>query len=858
MSFDLPEGKAIETLRKAALQGEIQILFSDSVVDGVMTKAIRGQYAPREALVLMLKGTGLGIAQANTNGAYAITLAENENEVSGSNDITTTTQSYSENKIETEMNAKKNNWLKTLAAALTIGIVGGPGWVAAQEDAEDTYTLNAFEVESTSDVGYRARDSLSGTRVSMDLFDIPQSISIVTEELMKDFNLFDTDEAARVDASVSKRGFFANQFVVRGFVSGNTRKNGLEIDTQSFLDRVNVSRIEVVKGPAAVLYGVGSPGGVVNVISKQPLPVKQGSVRSSIGDGSFYRAELDWNSPLNEEGTFLGRVTAAWGSFDSSLEFGDRETISINPSFSWLITPNTKLTYIFEYQYSPDQVFTNERLPVRRALVPTPTATDPDSMSLGAVAFVTGFPQGNRLNIAGPDAVRTDSIRYNYANLVHSFSDDLTLRLNGVYMDYDQARITQFTAFCDEATDEACVDSLIPIQSHFVDRPATTKNFQADLLWDYSLSDDKVNGQIILGWRYDWNKQHRSIWRGRAGTNIFGDPVPGRGRVSFSNPTRETYDLRPFPELWIPWVTEDTSSEDAAQWVIGTAQFLDDRLVFMGGWRRDQTQNSTFFREDNRPFGGRPGADTTSGKSDALNNYQYGITYDITPQVTGYVSFTESGQLNDRFPDNPQQGEGWEAGIRWDVNEGRFGGAVNIFDMKLKDIQRFNPLSSFDPSIPDFALSGSEGNDGIEIELWLQLTDGFRLMANFIDQNPVVLSSDEAPYLEGQTIENAFENEFNLFARYEFSEGPATGLFVKAGVQYRSDVRPYGGNATLWRLVNDSYTLFDFGAGYSWEENGREKWRFEVDIKNATDETYFDWQRYGELRRVIGTLSCFW
>ena len=402
------------------------------------------------------------------------------------------------------------------------------------------------------------------------------------------------------------------------------------------------------------------------------------------------------------------------------------------------------------------------------------------------------------------------------------------------------------------------MDSLIPIQSHFVDRPATTKNFQADLLWDYGLADDEVNGRIVLGYRYDWNKQHRDIWRGRAGTNIFGDPVPGRGSVSFKNPTPETYDLRPFPELWIPWVIEDTSSEDSALWVIGTAQMLDDRLVFMGGWRRDQTEKSTFFREDNRPFGGRPGADRTSGASEPLENYQLGITYDFTSQVTGYLSFTESGQLNGRFPDNPQQGEGWEAGIRWDLREGRFGGAINIFDMELVDIQRFNPLSSFDPSIPDFALSGKEGNDGFEVEIWLQLTDEFKLLANFIDQNPVVLSSAEAPYLEGQTIENAFENELNLFARYEFLEGPATGLFIKAGIQDRSDVRPYGGNASLWRVVNDGYTLIDFGAGYSWKKDGREQWRFEVDIKNATDETYIDWQRFGELRRIIGTLSYFW
>ena len=110
-NFDLPQGKAIETLRNAALQGEIQILFSDSVVDGVMTKAVRGDHTPREALELMLEGTGLAIAQANTNGAYAITLAERETDARGSIDITQTTQSYPENYKETEMITKNNYWL---------------------------------------------------------------------------------------------------------------------------------------------------------------------------------------------------------------------------------------------------------------------------------------------------------------------------------------------------------------------------------------------------------------------------------------------------------------------------------------------------------------------------------------------------------------------------------------------------------------------------------------------------------------------------------------------------------------------------------------------------------------------------
>lgn len=745
--------------------------------------------------------------------------------------------------------------LRLALAALSIAPLA-----SAQDDGSDAdegiVTLSPFEVGSTSDVGYNATDAISGTRVNMNLDRVPQTISVVTEDLIEDLNVLDTDAAATFDSSVAAQGRIrSNWFVVRGFAGGNARKNGIEIAPEGFHDRINVSRIEVVKGPAAVLFGIGSPGGTVNVISKTPLSARHAEFRTMVGTEDTLRFEFDGGGPLNEKGTLLGRVTAAYGVNKSTIDFVSKEVLSVNPSFTWRPNEATTLTYIFEYSYAPDQNIAKERLPLRREVLPAPREGEPDRMVPQAVEFVTTdrFLQ-HGFNIAGPNNFRDDTTMYHNLSYVQEMGEDFTLRINAIQTSWEVERFTQFTGFCDEPTNEDCIDSIgVASWAQFTD--AHFETLQADLVYD--LETEGIEAKFILGGRYDWRATDDMVYRSGPGKNLQGETLAPRPPMNLLAPNPEVdWDLGDFPDEWRFTRDRQDDSEDRALWVVGSLFALDRKLNVLGGWRQDTPVNSRQMRVDLREFNGEGPLDNRTSGGPKLENYQLGFTYEVKPGMVPYFSYSQSARRNSRFPDSPQEGEGYEAGLRFRVMDGKVSGSVNLFDMTLKNIQRNNPLAIFDGEA-EFSLSGKEGNEGVELQLFAEPVEGLRLAFNFIDQEPIVIDNEQAPVTEGHTIVQAFKNEANFFAKYSLGEGRLSGAYVKGGFRYRSDVRPWGGDEALFRVVNPSYTTFDLGFGYQ-VERGEKRITYDIHIHNLTDKIFREHQSWGERRRATGSVTINW
>ena len=145
-----------------------------------------------------------------------------------------------------------------------------PPAVETNRPKEEAVVLTAFEVASTRETGYRATNSVSGTRVNVKLMDVPQTISVLTSDFIQDIGATDLDEALIYTSGVGTAGFSAGQYTIRGFQTGSPRRNGINFSTTNAIDTSVVDRVEVVKGPSSALYGTGGPGGVVNVVTKQP------------------------------------------------------------------------------------------------------------------------------------------------------------------------------------------------------------------------------------------------------------------------------------------------------------------------------------------------------------------------------------------------------------------------------------------------------------------------------------------------------------------------------------------------------------------------------------------------------------
>jgi iron complex outermembrane recepter protein len=229
---------------------------------------------------------------------------------------------------------------------------------AAPEPA-DTAPGEEMEIVVTGEQdGYSVTDTSTGTKTDTPLRDIPQSIQVVPQEVLRDQNINSLEDATRnVSGVTGTRASYVRDgaVTIRGFQSsgftGNLLRNGLRDPRGGFgLEFANIDRVEVLKGPASVLFGLGSPGGTINIVTKQPLREPFYAVEGTIGNYDFYRGAIDLSGPLNSSKTIAYRLNAAYQDNKGFIDFQQDKIFFIAPVLSFDIGKNTKLTLEAEYR----------------------------------------------------------------------------------------------------------------------------------------------------------------------------------------------------------------------------------------------------------------------------------------------------------------------------------------------------------------------------------------------------------------------------------------------------------------------------------------------------------------------------
>jgi len=204
--------------------------------------------------------------------------------------------------------------------------------------------------------GYRAPSSTTGTIVNVPNISFPGTVSVVPSSLINDQQALRIDDILRDIPGANKLGDFRrpDAFLLRGFEirSRDYRWNGFLDPTSAPRDFANVQRIEVLQGPASVLYGAGQPSGVVNVITKKPLGQTLGAAEFQFGNLGEVRPSIDVTGPVGD-GSLLYRVNAAFEHYDGFRDFYFNERTLAAPAFTLLLSEDTSLT--FEGQYLNDR-----------------------------------------------------------------------------------------------------------------------------------------------------------------------------------------------------------------------------------------------------------------------------------------------------------------------------------------------------------------------------------------------------------------------------------------------------------------------------------------------------------------------
>jgi iron complex outermembrane receptor protein len=231
--------------------------------------------------------------------------------------------------------------------------------VTVEADPENPYDDPTWQTNPYN-TDYVLPKATAGTKTNTPVMETPLNVQVISKQVLKDQQVISLDKALRnisgVTTTSATGGGLDQKLFLRGFETTSLFRNGFRMDGgpnafhngQQF---ANVENVEVLKGPAAILYGRVEPGGMVNITTKQPLATPYYALNQQFGSYNLYRTSIDATGPLTKDDTLLYRVNASFQSNNSFRDLVSNEDVFFAPILKWNISPRTQATLEMEYQH---------------------------------------------------------------------------------------------------------------------------------------------------------------------------------------------------------------------------------------------------------------------------------------------------------------------------------------------------------------------------------------------------------------------------------------------------------------------------------------------------------------------------
>lgn len=678
----------------------------------------------------------------------------------------------------------------------------------AADVALDTVNVEAQGAQTpTGPVeGYVARQTITGSKTDTPVIEIPQSVFVVTRDQMDDRAVQNVGQALDYTAGVLGQPFGTDpRFdspLLRGFDASNSQYlNGLKLSRDAgavSIEQYGLERIDVLLGPASVLYGQGNPGGLIDMISKRPTFTTFAEVQGSIGTYDRYIAAFDVGGVVGSE--FAYRLTGLVRDAGTQTDFVDDNRIFFAPSFTWKPTNDTSLTVLANVQY--DNVGTPVGLPVEYTVGPLRNLLstnlflgDPSYDSSSRTLASIGYEFQHRFNDVWQfrQNARYLTLNWDYTNLYYSSLASPTVANRGSSRNNEDQ--TTFT-----------IDN--QLQGDFLTGPLSHK--------------------LLVGLDYRRFSQDNLTQFG------FAPPI----------------DLM-FPVYnqvigGAPWYVSAVDGTVSQLGLYAQDQIRYGNWILTAGVRHDWASVDSTTQTN---FG-----DTTQDQNDQAFTGRIGLSYQFDNGIAPYVSYSTSfdpviGNMPSVLggqPFQPSTGEQYEAGIKYQpVNFNGF------FTAALYDIKQSNVLSSqLINGVSYETQIGEVSVRGLELSATMSLVEGWRLKANYTYLDAEITQGQYA----GNRPANVPENMANLWLDYTFKNGPWTGFGMSGGVRYVGSRYALDNNA----IFLDANTLFDAAIHY---EKGPFKAQLNVNnIANETYVATcgFFGCYYGNGRTVVAQVTYKW
>lgn len=679
----------------------------------------------------------------------------------------------------------------------TASLVFNAATSMAQDQTSPT-ALAPITIKSAGakDEGPVAKGARAGTKTNTPIAENPQSVSVVTKEQIRKQGATSISTALRYEPGVSTGSRPGDRFdsvFMRGFGGFGGSANyihfwdglrvpaGINYNIPS-IDPYFVDRIEILRGPASVLYGSGNPGGLVNVVSKRPEAEASHEVFTRFGNDGRAETGFDFTGPVTQDGDLLYRLIGVGRRYDLGFDHSDSKRIAIAPSVTWSPDKDTTLTVHGSYTRDPNAALTNW-MPALGTLQRNPNGQIPYD-------FFSGNPNYNSFS-------RTqETVGYEFE---HHFDDVWTFRQNARFMHNDSdfkaySVVPNANAWSTASCGGVAYLCLGRQSTHYIER---FNAFSIDNQAEADFDTGPLEHRLLIGLDYQL---------------LDAQSTYGNGATTYINYLNPVYEAAPNVAL--------TGRQDQTRHQTGVYiqdQMKLDNWTFALAGREDWSSISS--TTTTLATGAQKQADT----DDRAFTWKAGLLYQFDNGIAPYASYATSfdptmgtGYGGTAF--KPTTGQQYEVGVKYQPQN--FDG---LFTVALYDLRQQNVLTTdLQHTSTNTTLTGCSAtvcqtqtgevhSQGVELGAKFALTDNINVSAAYTYADVKVSKSNVASTV-GTTPVGVPEHMASLWADYTFGSGVLDGLNIGAGVRYMGSTNGDAANSRQMKVPD--YTLVDAAISY--------------------------------------------
>jgi catecholate siderophore receptor len=641
--------------------------------------------------------------------------------------------------------------------------------------------------------GYQATRSTTATKTDTPLIDVPQSVSVVTQEQMSDQSVQSMSDAVRyvpgVTSSQGEGNRDALNFRGSGVTTGDFYLDGIRDDIQTYRDFYNTDRVEVLKGPNGMIFGRGAAGGAINRVSKEAGwdPVRE--IKLTYGAYNQKRTSIDIGNAINDVAAF--RLNAVYEDSDSYRSGVNLKRYGVNPTFTITPSENTKITIGAEY--FKDQHIGDRGIPsIGSGLNNRPYRLQDYQTFYGNAAL-------------SPNETETKALN---AMVEHAFNDNLSIRNRLRYVSYDKfyqnvyanSQVTNDTFSVGAYRDTTDRQNLIN---------------QTDLI--YKVTTGVLEHQLLVGMEIGTQKTRNSRSTAAGGENI-------TNGFSALNPT-----------YMLP-INLNTISRNQTSDIDIFALYLQDQIKISDQWQAIVGLRHDQFKTHHVDIKGNKTIDV----SDSLLSPRAGLIFKPVENLSIYGSYSLSyvPRAGDQLISltaitkslQPEKFINKELGAKYDVTP-NLSLTAAVYQLERKNVAMTDPLITSQ----NIVIDGQE-TKGAELGIAGKMTDRWSMFGGYSYQDAefsktMVISG--STYLAGTTLGQTPSHTFSLWNRYDFNEswGAALGV-VSRSQMYALTPTATPGNALS--TILPGYARVD--AAIFWKPTS--KIQMQLNVENLIDKEY--------------------